>query len=83
MTKIENLARQMAELKESNNALLRELLRNQREYKANLDRANLQIRVLSEGVLKQKERIEELERELEESDSSRWSGGGAWNGDIP
>lgn len=53
------------------------------ELKADLERANLQIRVLSEGIMKQKARIEELERELAESDSSRWLGGGAWNGDIP
>lgn len=53
------------------------------ELKADLERANLQIRVLSEGIMKQKARIEELERELAEDESSRWlDRGGAWNGDI-
>jgi len=64
-------------------AIITELKAEITDYKAELDRAALQIRVLSEGILKQKARIEELEREIAESDSSRRLGGGAWNGDIP
>lgn len=64
-------------------AIITDLKAEITDYKAELDRAALQIRVLSEGILKQKARIEELERELAEDESSRWlDRGGAWNGDI-